>query len=1649
MSSREAQVADRDKYAERTTKMARVGRKYGVLFELAALAGSEPAAAPPEDWAGKLLRVMSSASWADPSFLEELSESGLVRAMCRALPVLKANAANRATARSVQDLADLEESMRKLRHELALAEKRLPSHGILGAGGSACYTTWGSIGSVCTLMLQALTYSAAWGQSAAASNSGVSPPPLDALRSSHVAASPASAVGVAAGEASTTPQTTGPLSQAGSTPLAALAAGVGGGALGVSTPRGTALIRPLGGGLSLSLSGSIGSGSGMPALATEGTLLKLLGNKHVVGHAADVMLVVPEQCKAALARILLSQINAEMQATRRGLAHILQILRGDPAATSPAPSVLPKAWFATATILAAYSEGLRPYLCAAAALPNEESASWDAGASFPDAPVAALEKMASLSTSDRGMDLIDDGEHAPKTSLPGADADSPPDRAATGSSGSPEAKLGNAINDAEMADAASAGAQTTEGDDSATEHNDLSLGSGSGVVEGAVGASAPETPPARKSASGASGMPATPSGEQASGRSAQADDPRGDLVQILQDVASALCEAVTGAHGVGRMAILLRGETAAKFPNAAAYMPAALSINELMGHLDGLACVATALGASDNIRTSVASLLTNQAMKELLGAGKVYVTTVIAAGALTRDLAIDAVIPQSLRQGYLAAVLNPLETGALLNERRAPQVLAYRNSITESSYYQVMDVEALPYGVNVRFEDEQEAEGMGVVREWLSQIAADIFSPERGLFVRGAADKRIIHPSSHSRLQEDYLGYMRFAGRIVGLAVRANVPLGVVLSTGLFNFLTGRRATLLDLLQIDLQVYTTCQNILSTSGADSLELFHVWHTSDEGGGEQELVPGGARLLVTDVNKNEYVQLLANHVVLTVVEEQCAAFLAGFQDTAHHLPDDARLRRAFLAPLLLEDLNRITAGESTLDPSDWVQHTDVAGFEGEEQGNLEMFWQLVSEYGPEDRQRLLQFWTAMTHLPSGGFKALNQRLQIMKLGPSSVRHADGEPVVGDRATAVAVAGAAAAAAGITPAIDGRRPSADGVGLHSHRLDGDSLDVEEQEHSDGMEGLEDAIPNTAQQQRQRGGDSSTHGRTETSAEGFLGSQAAGDAAPVVATDPPRSEGAAIEAAMAAVEGAAGTVAAGIGAVSAQVPPPAGIHGTDGTDAFDEPDIPYGDDGEDMGEGEDGMDYGEEAEDEEFQRQLEMALALSLQDMSAAPAQGSGSENGGGGAGAEAPGEPAAGVDSAGRAPDATAEDTTQAGETPSDAAVNPGEAAAAAATEIGGISSRPEDAASGPLGDSDVTAVATATADAARGTGSDPDAVAALQTALGSGAGEPNAVASSPPGGSHSGAVPGGDSDVGGSYSNSTMPGTRGCTPTAGNSPDARAIRAEVASVAAAEEAAEEPDELGPSRISSDRASAGGAQGLDDGAAASLDADSAADAAKAAQQSGAEPMDMDSGPGGTSFLHGVEDGTAAGDAPGRPEEVNLKNTDMETDVPASGLYQGREDVEEGEGPRLPQEPLMGQNQRISEDEPDRQRAAGVLAQLGLGSGQEEWDAAEGPPLLQANAGQVEGLQEQQDTLPQATTAVPVMDAVDGAEGAADDGGGSGMATGGATSQGASARVLPLLPQARTCFLQLNLPVYADLDDMRRAFAIALDNMSFGLH
>ncbi len=55
-------------------------RKYNALYDAAAACSSTPLT---PQWAGGVLRALTSASWTDPTFLEELADSRLILNICQ------------------------------------------------------------------------------------------------------------------------------------------------------------------------------------------------------------------------------------------------------------------------------------------------------------------------------------------------------------------------------------------------------------------------------------------------------------------------------------------------------------------------------------------------------------------------------------------------------------------------------------------------------------------------------------------------------------------------------------------------------------------------------------------------------------------------------------------------------------------------------------------------------------------------------------------------------------------------------------------------------------------------------------------------------------------------------------------------------------------------------------------------------------------------------------------------------------------------------------------------------------------------------------------------------------------------------------------------------------------------------------------------------------------------------------------------------------------------------------------------------------------------------------------------------------------------------------------------------------------------------
>ena len=132
---------------------------------------------------------------------------------------------------------------------------------------------------------------------------------------------------------------------------------------------------------------------------------------------------------------------------------------------------------------------------------------------------------------------------------------------------------------------------------------------------------------------------------------------------------------------------------------------------------------------------------------------------------------------------------------------------------------------------------------------------------------------------------------------------------------------------------------------------------------------QELKAGGADILVTDANKEEYLQLKLRHRMLDSIKPQLESFLRGFYEV---IPGD------LLSVFDYQELDLLMCGLPSIDLDDWMKHTEYLGvyaLPGVKHKVIKWFWSVVASFDNEERVRLLQFTTGCSRLPPSGFKAL--------------------------------------------------------------------------------------------------------------------------------------------------------------------------------------------------------------------------------------------------------------------------------------------------------------------------------------------------------------------------------------------------------------------------------------------------------------------------------------------------------------------------------------------------------------------------------------------------------------------------------------------------------------------------------------------------
>lgn len=306
-----------------------------------------------------------------------------------------------------------------------------------------------------------------------------------------------------------------------------------------------------------------------------------------------------------------------------------------------------------------------------------------------------------------------------------------------------------------------------------------------------------------------------------------------------------------------------------------------------------------------------------------------------------------------------------------------------RSNIFEDAYGEIMRFppSELKKRLMIKFHGEDGLDYGGLSREFFFLLSHEMFNPFYCLFEYSAHDNYTLQINPNSAINPEHLNYFKFIGRVVGLAIYHQRFLDAFFITAMYKMVLKKKITIKDMESVDAEMFRSLEWMLNNPINDVLDL--TFTAEEEVFGELkeiELEPGGADIVVTDDNKERYVELQTEWRIQRRVSEQFKAFQQGFNEL---VPQD------LISVFDERELELLIGGISDIDIDDWKKNTDYRNYSESDQVVC-WFWEVVDEWEGEKKARLLQFVTGTSRIPVNGFKDLQgsdgpRRFTIEKTG----------------------------------------------------------------------------------------------------------------------------------------------------------------------------------------------------------------------------------------------------------------------------------------------------------------------------------------------------------------------------------------------------------------------------------------------------------------------------------------------------------------------------------------------------------------------------------------------------------------------------------------------------------------------------------------
>ena len=303
-----------------------------------------------------------------------------------------------------------------------------------------------------------------------------------------------------------------------------------------------------------------------------------------------------------------------------------------------------------------------------------------------------------------------------------------------------------------------------------------------------------------------------------------------------------------------------------------------------------------------------------------------------------------------------------------------------RDNIFQDSFHYLRERTATEMRgrIHISFDGEEGIDAGGLTREWYSVLAREMFNPNYCLFIP-ASDGATMQPNPLSNWNANHLDYFKFIGRIIGKACADGQLLEAHFTHSFYKHILGQPVDVEDMQSIEPDYFNNLKQLLNYPVEDlGLDLTFTMDRDNFGKIESvELVPGGANIPVTDVNKAQYVQLVCHMRMTNAIRKQVEAFLEGFHE----------LVPAEVLIFTPKELELLICGMPEIDLDDLERNTEYDGYRATDE-NVRWFWEALRSFTQSERALFLQFVTGTSKVPIDGFGSLQgmrglQRFTIHK------------------------------------------------------------------------------------------------------------------------------------------------------------------------------------------------------------------------------------------------------------------------------------------------------------------------------------------------------------------------------------------------------------------------------------------------------------------------------------------------------------------------------------------------------------------------------------------------------------------------------------------------------------------------------------------